>query len=367
MTPMQRTRVARLTGVGAFVLFVSSFGGCGDGDSGAAVTMGAPDISTATQPNAGFQFLETTYTVPGTGATRTLRLNVWYATADETGTSTRFNPISQDAHSFLGASVRVPHGRAPLLVYSHGDGAWGGANHSLSRQFVRNGWVVVAPDHTGLTLTDNTVPRPFDSAAVRAYDLQATIDFMADLPSDYPLAGHVDTARVLVAGHSLGGQSAWIMGAPAFDLDAIEASCAPSCVQAELDAYAMLEPDHRVAAIVSLDGGLAVELVADAGFAAMRVPAMLITPPDKPSDAELFARSAGVDVTWVQLAGACHNSFTGILGCGTLPLETSLPVTATYTLAFGIRHVLQSSDPALLAILSGETEVDAVVTLTHHE
>ena len=69
----------------------------------------------------------------------------------------------------------------------------------------------------------------------------------------------------------------------------------------------------------------------------------------------------------MQLAGACHNSFTGILGCGTLPLETSLPVTATYTLAFGIRHVLQSDDAALLAILDGSTEVDPVATQTHHD
>lgn len=361
-------RVARLSVCTLGLLVLSSFGGCGsDGDAGVPVTLGAPDILTAAEPTAGFQFLETSYTVPGTGVTRTLRLNVWYATADETGASTRFNPISQDANSFLDASVRVPHGRAPLMVYSHGDGAWGGANHYLSRQLVRNGWIVVAPDHTGLTLTDNTVPRPFDSAAVRAYDLQATIDFMADLPSDHPLADHVDTSRVLVAGHSLGGQTAWIMGGPAFDLTAIEATCAPSCVQAELDAYAMLEPDPRVVAIVSLDGGVDETLVADAGFAAMQAPAMLITPPDKPSDAALFARTAGVDVSWVQLAGACHNSFTGILGCGTLPLETSLPVTATYTLAFGIRHVLQSDDAALLAILDGSTEVDPVVTLTHHE
>ncbi len=361
-------RAARLSVCTLSLVVLSSFGGCGsDGDPGVSVTLGAPDILTTAQPTAGFQFLETTYTVPGTGVERTLRLNVWYATTDETGTGTRFNPISTDANSFRDATVRVPQGRAPLLVYSHGDGAWGGANHSLSRQFVRNGWVVVAPDHTGLTLTDNTIPRPFDSAAVRAYDLQATIDFMEALPSEHPLAGHVETSRVLVAGHSLGGQTAWIMGGPTLDLAAIEATCAPTCAQAELDAYAMLEPDTRVVAVVSLDGGVSTDLVADAGFADMHAPAMLITPPDNPNDTALFARSGGANVTWVQLAGACHNSFTGILGCGTLPLTTSLPLTATYTLAFGIRHVLQSDDAALLAIVDGSTEVDPVVTLTRHE
>ncbi|MCA9532759.1 MAG: alpha/beta fold hydrolase [Myxococcales bacterium] len=356
-------------GLLVFTLLLSSgsFAGCGsDGDAGVPMTMGAPDVLTGAEPLAGFQLLETTYTVPGTGEQRTLRLNVWYATLDETGTPARFNAISVDRSSLVDASVRVPRGRAPLMIYSHGDGAWGGANYALSRQFVRNGWIVVAPDHPGLIFGDNPDPRPFDSAVVRLYDLQATLDFMADLPSDHPLAGHVDTERVLVAGHSLGGQSAWLAGGPAFDLATIEASCAPSCVQAQLDAYAMYEPDPRVAGIVSLDGGVSTGLVADEGFASMIAPAMLITPPDSASDAALFARSEGADVTWVQLAGACHNSFTGILGCPTLPLTTSLPVTATYTLAFGIRHVLQSDDPTLLAILDGSSEVDPVVTLLHH-
>ncbi|MCB9659588.1 MAG: hypothetical protein H6726_18220 [Sandaracinaceae bacterium] len=347
-------------------LLLGGLPGCGEGDSGVPVTRGAPDIATDEAPVAGFQFLETQYTVPGTGAVRTLRLNVWYATSDETGMLTRFNAVSRDENSFLDATVRVPSGRAPLLVYSHGDGAWGGANHSLSRQAVRNGWIVVAPDHQGLTLMDPTDPRPFDSPVVRAYDLQATIDFMANLPTDHPLAGHVETERVLVAGHSLGGETAWIMGGPDFDLETIEARCAPDCVQAELDAFAMYEPDPRVVGVVSLDGGLSTGLVADEGFAAMTAPVFWLSQPDVASNAELFARSAGADVTWVQLAGGCHNSFTGILGCSTLPLDTSLAITATYTLAFGIHTVLRSDDPAVLAILDGTTEVDPVVTLMHH-
>ena len=144
-----------------------------------------------------------------------------------------------------------------------------------------------------------------------------------------------------VAGHSLGGETAWIMGGPDFDLETIEARCAPDCVQAELDAFAMYEPDPRVVGVVSLDGGLSTGLVADEGFAAMTAPVFWLSQPDVASNAELFARSAGADVTWVQLAGGCHNSFTGILGCSTLPLDTSLAITATYTLAFGIHTVLR--------------------------
>lgn len=341
--------------------------GCGDdGDPGVPVNTGVPDVLASEEPTAGFQFQETSYTVPGTGAARTLRLNMWYATLDTEGSPTRFNPISVDANSYLNATVRVPRGQAPLMIYSHGDRAWGGSNHRLARQFVRNGWIVVAMDHTGNTALDNTVPRPFEYDVVRAYDVQAALDFMADLPSDHPLSGHVDTSRVLVAGHSYGGQTAWMVGGPSLDLAAIEARCAPDCVQAELDAYAMYEPDARVAGIVALDGGIGSQLVADAGFADMIAPVMFMTVDDDSSDMDLFARSTGADVSWAVFAGACHESFTGTLDCPTLDLSVSLPITATYAIAFGARHVLQSSDAALLAILDGTTEVDPVVSFMQH-
>jgi predicted dienelactone hydrolase len=271
-----------------------------------------------------------------------------------------------DANSFLDASVRVPRGQVPVMVYSHGDRAWGGSNFRLARQFIRNGWIVVAPDHTGNTALDNILPRPFEFDVVRAYDVRATIDFMANLPSDHPLAGRVDTSRVLVVGHSYGGHTAWIVGGPALDLTAIEARCAPDCVEAELDAYRMFEPDPRVVGVVAMDGGIGTNVVADAGFADMIAPALFLSPANDAEDTALYNRSTAADVSWVQLDGACHESFTGTFNCDTLPLTTSLPVTHTYVIGFGIRHVLQSNDAALLSILDGTTEVDPTVTFSRH-
>lgn len=344
--------------------------GCGgDGDPGVPVTMGVPDVPFGEDPPpAGFQFHSTTYTVPGTGDERTIRLHLWYATTDEAGTGTRFNAISVDADSWTDATVRVPRGQAPVMIYSHGDRSWGGSNYRLARQFVRNGWIVISMDHTGNTALDNIVPRPFEFDVVRAYDVQATLDFIADLPAEHPLAGHVDTSRVLVAGHSYGGQTAWLVGGTELDMTAIEARCGLdlTCGQAELDAYAMYEPDPRVVGVVPLDGGIGDQLVADSGFAAMIAPVMFLTVDDDAGDQDLFDRSTGADVTWVTLAGACHESFTGTFPCDGLPLETSLPITATYAIAFGTRHVLQSDDPALLDLLDGTTEVNAVATLSHH-
>lgn len=341
--------------------------GCGtSADPGVPVNLSEPDILEGDEPLAGFEFQSVTYTVPGTGAERTLRLNLWYATADAEGTPTRFNALQSDANSLLNASVRAPHAQAPLMVYSHGNLDWGGGGHALARQFVRNGWVVVAPDHAGNTPFDSIVPRPFTMDVLRAYDVRATIDFMADLPADHPLESHVDTSRVLVSGFSSGGQTAWIVGGAAFDLDAIASQCAPDCVEAELDAFRLYEPDPRVVGVISYDGGVGTERVADAGFAQMIAPALFMTTSDNTRGLEVFERSSGAAVTWIQLLGGCHHSFTGHLGCSTLPLTTSLPLTATYSISFGIQTVLQSNDQRVLSILDGTTVVDPVAVYMRH-
>ena len=338
--------------------------GCGSD----AADVGAPVVDIAADPKAGFEFQETTYTVPGTGEERTIRLNVWYPTDDTEGALTRFNAISVDRGSFLNASVRVPSGQAPVMIYTHGDRGWGGSAFTLARQFVANGWIVVAVDHTGNTVLDNIDPRPFEFDVLRAYDVRAAHDHIADLPAEHPLAGHLDTSRVMLVGHSYGGQTAWIVGGVELDRDAIEARCAPDCVQAELDAYAMYEPDPRVVAVVAMDGEVRSDSVADTGFTNMQAAVMALTPSDMERHQVLFDRSVGADVTWVQLDGACHESFTstnfGV--CPTMEPTTGRRITANYAIAFGSRHVLESRNAELLDVLDGTTEVDPVVTVTHH-
>ena len=76
---------------------VAGLPGCGsDGDPGVPVNTGVPLVDIEAEPKAGFEFMETTYTVPGTNEERTLRLNVWYATEDTEGELTRLNAISVD-------------------------------------------------------------------------------------------------------------------------------------------------------------------------------------------------------------------------------------------------------------------------------
>ena len=328
---------------------------CGD-DGGVPVNLGEP-LYDAEYP-AGVELRDHTYTVPGLGTERSLLMNMWYPTTDTEGEGTRFGVIWRDAISFRDATVDVPARPAPLLVYSHGHVADGGSNFRLARQFVQNGWIVIAPDHTGNTLQDNIDPRPFEFDALRVHDIQATIDFAANLPEGHPLRGKIDTSRVLVAGHSYGAFTSWLLGGPTLDLAAIEAGCAPDCVEAELDAYRTISFDSRIAGIVALDGSVGTDRVADSGFAAMTIPAMLLSSDDRGGTQELFDRAAGIEFTWFEFQNACHESFTGSLICNNgFPLDESLRATARLTIAFGQQVVLGDTSAEVADLLSGATEV----------
>lgn len=324
--------------------------GCSDASSDGppAIDLGAV---------AGATLESTRYTVPGTGEVRTLPLTIWYPTEDTSGETTRFNVFQRDELSYLDASVAVPSRPYPLFVYSHGDRAWGGSAHRIARQFALNGWVVVAADHIGSTLLENLDPKPGEYEIVRAYDVQAVIDHMANLPSTHPLHGLVDTDEVYVGGHSYGGRTAWLGSGATLDMEAITAGCT-GCSTAQLDAYAQFVPDERIAAVASFAGDLGLNRVAPEGYASVDVPVLFMTGSnDGDGGRPMFDRVTLADVIWLQFQGGCHESFTGTLGCPTLDLDASVEATATYLIAFGDLHVRHSGSATMQAIIDGTTEV----------
>ena len=108
-----------------------------------------------------------------------------------------------------------------------------------------------------------------------------------------------------------------------------------------------------VVAVVAMDGEVRSDSVADTGFTNMQAAVMALTPSDMERHQVLFDRSVGADVTWVQLDGACHESFTstnfGV--CPTMEPTTGRRITANYAIAFGSRHVLESRNADLNAVL----------------
>ncbi len=77
--------------------------------------------------------------------------------------------------------------------------------------------------------------------------------------------------------------------------------------------------------------------------------------------ADDWPRLGGVDRTWIDLAGGCHQTFA--LGvCDTLDPALGYEVVNAYALAFGRAHVLGDQSDAVSAALDGSAPVADVVT-----
>ena len=68
----------------------------------------------------------------------------------------------------------------------------------------------------------------------------------------------------------------------------------------------------------------------------------------------------GVERTWIDLAGGCHQTFA-LGACGTLDVAEGYRVVNAYALAFGRAQLLD--DDSVAAILNGSEAVSDVVTL----
>jgi len=115
---------------------------------------------------------------------------------------------------------RVADGVFPLVVFHHGAGIIDAARPRLYDQYdhflrhwASHGFVVATVDGTDLVWQDGRwVPGSLPNLDAMAENLRAAINHVARRLSDpkFPLAGHVDAARVVVAGHSRGAAAALI-------------------------------------------------------------------------------------------------------------------------------------------------------------
>ena len=79
------------------------------------------------------------------------------------------------------------------------------------------------------------------------------------------------------------------------------------------------------------------------------------------SDSAAFARAgAHGKVTWVDLEGGCHESFTTTTIPCDLDKTLGLTIAATYVSHFATAEVIGSDDPAVLGVLDGSVVVDEV-------
>lgn len=326
-----------------------------------------PDIHRVDQPS-GYRSVLAPVEAPWLDQPRAVPVGLWYATDDPSGEAATYLDLLPDTDSWLDAGLAdpAPGCALPLVVYSHGSQAWGGNNSVLFRHMVQQGWIVAAPDHLGNTLTDNEEPRPATFSRTRAADIVATLDAIEALPEGDPLHGRVDTSRVLVLGHSFGGETAWLMSGPTFDPDAIDARCAASelgCTEADRAAYDAPVADPRVVGVMPMDGFAGTDLVAAQGWETAGAPIFYMAR-SKDGDDEAITVAAAADVTWARFEGACHETFTSSpVFCDGFDRDEGHDIIAQYMASFAAVTVLGAEGEPYEGILDGSTTVDSRVTL----
>jgi predicted dienelactone hydrolase len=129
---------------------------------------------------------------------RELLLTVWYPAVAGTATGA---PTYSFQTSEVGAD-RHP-GPFPVVLFSHGYSGFRFQSVFLTEFLATHGYVVVAPDHTGNTLNDQSASDA-QSAWDRPQDLQVALDEVLSLHPNDPLHGIADAGRVAAIGHSFG-------------------------------------------------------------------------------------------------------------------------------------------------------------------
>lgn len=323
---------------------------------------------------------DATYT-DALGADRPITVHVWFPTADDDGEEVRYDSLFVQPEALGGASPAPPvhPGGYPTIVHSHGSwGVAGGAGY-WGQRLVSQGWVLIAPEHSGDTFTDG-FPAFSGTTPTRHYihrpqDMTAALDHVstADL-----LAGELKLDAVGLSGHSRGAYTAWCASGASMDPEVLAAACTgedsffPSrtCTAEEEDAFLSgVLDDPRFQATFILDGGLR-SIFGERGHRTVHAPFFVLRRPSgNGSDQAEFDRMDGVTYTWVSVEGACHETFNvGVEASTQAPCETfeqqrGWDMTATFAAAFFRNALLGDAGAEVSGIVDGSIEVDPSATL----
>lgn len=222
--------------------------------------------------------------------------------------------------------------RLPVVLLSPGFGAPRSSLTALGEELASRGYLAAAVDHTyeaaGVTLPDGrTAPckacEITDSPGLVPAIRSADMSFVIDRLGSWGAPGQVDTTRIAMVGHSIGGNSA---------------------------ARAMVD-DPRIDAGANMDGSF-IEPLPAAGLAR---PFLLFgtatsfkpgSSAEEPSWGANWPRLTGWK-RWLTVAGSDHDSFTDYpllkeqagLPAGQLPGARAVKITRAYVRAFVDRHL----------------------------
>jgi predicted dienelactone hydrolase len=102
----------------------------------------------------------------------------------------------------------VTSAKLPLVIFSHGRGAWFGANHDTEDALADAGFVVAAINHPGDTTNDSSRRDTLPVWGSRPVDMVRLLDFMLN---DWKDRAVIDPAKVGFFGFSLGGYAGFAL------------------------------------------------------------------------------------------------------------------------------------------------------------
>jgi predicted dienelactone hydrolase len=229
------------------------------------------------------------FDIPSTHRARPIAASVWYPAAVPT-----YRGLVGDSAIFVGTSVytgaKPAKGRYPLVLLSHGSGGNMDNISWLSSALAQRGMLVLAVNHPG-SMSGDSSPRQSLRLDERASDLAAALDYLLADSTFSPL---IDSARISVAGFSLGGATALGMAGARFDRNQYRDYCtlgkqAQDCAflakggvdLAQLPAgFAADFHDLRISKVVAIDPGGTYAIHKESA-AAMKLPTLLINLGDK--------------------------------------------------------------------------------------
>jgi predicted dienelactone hydrolase len=149
---------------------------------------------------AGIQLLDSDSSLAGA---------IWYPCAGEPQPVALGKLAVAADFSLMGVKDCTVNGaKLPLIILSHGRGAWFGAHHDTAEALADAGFVVAAINHPGDSGSDSSRRNSLSVLASRPVDMIRLLNFMLH---DWKDRGTIDPARIGLFGFSNGGYTGLVL------------------------------------------------------------------------------------------------------------------------------------------------------------
>ncbi len=191
----------------------------------------------------------------------------------------RFGPFEME----LSIGGKIAEGTFPLVIISHGSGGSNLGHRSIAFALVKQGFIVGMPLHPENNYKDNSAQGTLRNYINRPLHIQSSLDALLSTPE---FSASIDSNKIAVIGHSIGGYTAVAIAGGVANTGAIIELCKnnlrlnePFCGLVKDNQMEAVEiqnkPDARVKAIVLL-APLGMLFNSEDALASVTVPTLLL-------------------------------------------------------------------------------------------